>query len=107
LIEVTAEQPPEWGTEMWQVSSERGPLLLFGYTQLSLIANEVYLFLKLLEKPRPSELKRLRPLFIQWAEGSRAVMSVKGEKERRFAEFFGLYDTGWDGPDGDIYVGVF
>jgi hypothetical protein len=107
LIEYSKTEPPPWGTQAWAVKSDRGTLFLFGYTDLSLITNEIYLFLDLKQAPKKSELRALRLLFWKWAEGSTAVISVKGKKSERFAEFFGFQDSGNRSVDGKLFVGVF
>lgn len=107
MIKYDATKPPEWGTQMWKVHSDRGLLFVFGYTELSLITNEIYLFMDLKQKPTFSELKALRVLFWKWVEGSIATISVKGAKSERFAEFFGFEDSGFVGHDGKLFVGVF
>jgi hypothetical protein len=107
LIKHMKTEPPPWGTQAWDIKSDRGTLFLFGYTDLSLISNEIYLFLDLMQPPTKSELRALRLLFWKWAEGSTAVISVSERKSERFAEFFGFADSGNRSIDGKLFVGVF
>jgi len=107
LIKYEQTEPPAWGTKMWKVLAGKDELLLFGYTDLSLITNEIYLFLELKRKPRYSELRNLRPLFWKWVEGSTAVISVDNRTSERFAEFFGFADSGYTTIDGKLFVGYF
>lgn len=107
LIDIQETAAPDWGTEMWRVSGASGPLFLFGYTQLDLLSNEIYLFLMMEREPKISELKTMRPLFWKWAAGSRAIIVADGVKNERFAEFFGFEFEGTHTPQGKIYVGDF
>lgn len=108
LGSIEEEFYPEWATEFWRLVGHDGtPLAEVGYTCLNIIGNEMYVFLKMLRKPTFSELKSMRKLFRRWAEGSVILISVAGEKEMRFAEFFGLYDTNNSGPNGRTFGGKF